>query len=457
MFALEVEYLLGRSFAGDFRDRGEPEWPPHPSRLFSALAAAYFESGNDSNERAALEWLESQPPPLIRAGAAGQPAPVTAFVPTNYPGDAVPVLRGKQPRTFAAQAPSEFTVHFIWPDCEPDPAVAKALDALASRAGYLGKACSLVRMRVRPDAPDANWAPDPSGEYSLRVTGHGRLCELERLFAADLRPSPGPQHRYVNLEERQAREDAVRSEFGHMDVFRRIAGPGLPIEATVTLTDAVRAALMSIAGQAGPVAGILHGHTDRTHCAVVALPFIGSQHADGRLMGFAIVTPRAASPAERRAVLAAGSSLSLLRIPGFADWALEPQDAPALQASLRPATWTRASKVWQTVTPILLDRFPKKKGPSVEEIVAGACRRIGLPGPVRIEHGPYSALEGVPPVPAFRLHRSSDARPRWAVHATIEFNVPVQGPVLLGAGRYFGLGLLRPADSFSKGNADDGR
>jgi CRISPR-associated protein Csb2 len=33
---------------------------------------------------------------------------------------------------------------------------------------------------------------------------------------------------------------------------------------------------------------------------------------------------------------------------------------------------------------------------------------------------------------------------RVLVHATLTFEQPVEGPVLLGAGRYFGLGLFRP-------------
>ena len=36
---------------------------------------------------------------------------------------------------------------------------------------------------------------------------------------------------------------------------------------------------------------------------------------------------------------------------------------------------------------------------------------------------------------------------RVKVHALVEFADPVRGPVLLGAGRFFGLGLFRPADS----------
>ena len=33
---------------------------------------------------------------------------------------------------------------------------------------------------------------------------------------------------------------------------------------------------------------------------------------------------------------------------------------------------------------------------------------------------------------------------RVLVHATLAFGAPVRGPILLSAGRYFGLGLFRP-------------
>jgi CRISPR-associated protein Csb2 len=103
------------------------------------------------------------------------------------------------------------------------------------------------------------------------------------------------------------------------------------------------------------------------------------------------------------------------------------------------------------VTPILLDRFPKKNL-TVEDILASACERIGLPAPLEITHQPYSKLSGVPPVPAFRLVRAKDEKPRWGAHATLRFAAPVQGPITLGAGRYFGLGLMKPI----KGDRDDG-
>jgi CRISPR-associated protein Csb2 len=251
-----------------------------------------------------------------------------------------------------------------------------------------------------------------------------------------------------------AKTDASESEFGQMIVLRKAAGPGLPIEAALTLTEAARKALMSNAGAGRPMTEQIHGHNGDTHCAVVALPFVDREHADGHLMGFAVVLPRRSSTDDRRSVLAACSELAErgLHIPGVGNWTLEPADAAVMAHTLRSATWTQPSTRWRTVTPILLDRFPKKKGPGVEEILAAGCRRIGLREPAKIEHGPYSPITGVAPVPAFRLHRTGEERPRWGVHATFEFEVPVRGPVLVGAGRYFGLGLMRP-----QREAEDGR
>jgi CRISPR-associated protein Csb2 len=80
----------------------------------------------------------------------------------------------------------------------------------------------------------------------------------------------------------------------------------------------------------------------------------------------------------------------------------------------------------------------------VEELIATSCGRIGLPAPASIEHSSYPFLEGSQPVPAFRLHRKPSERARWGVHALLTFREEVCGPVLLGAGRYFGLGLLHP-------------
>jgi CRISPR-associated protein Csb2 len=446
MFALEVEYLLGRSFAGRFQDRSQSEWPPHPGRLFSALAAAYFENGEPVHEREALQWLEQQPPPSIHAGSTGMGAAPLAYVPTNYAGANVPILREKQPRFFPAQGPSEATVHFIW-DAAPPDRTANALGNLAERTGYLGKACSVVQIRRVKAPPEANWKPDMSGEDVLRVPSAGRLNELKRLFAADQMVSAGAQQRYRCTDKLVESKDIAESVFGPMLVYRRIAGPGLPIEAALTLTDAVRRALMSIDGAGGPIEPILSGH-EGVHCAVAPLPFVEHEHADGRLIGFAVILPRAVELHDRRVVMKACKGLEdnglNINKDSRWEWKLEAADAATPFHALRTSTWTRPAREWRTVTPILLDRFPKKKGPTVEDILQVACERAGLPAPESIEHSPYSQVDGVPPVPKFRLQRPGEKRTRWGVHATFRFAGRVRGPLLLGAGRFFGMGLMRP-------------
>ena len=57
-------------------------------------------------------------------------------------------------------------------------------------------------------------------------------------------------------------------------------------------------------------------------------------------------------------------------------------------------------------------------------------------------------ISGVRPAshfPAFPP-RGRDERPiaRRLVHVSVAFDQPVAGPLVLGAGRYFGLGLMRP-------------
>ncbi|GIW39501.1 MAG: hypothetical protein KatS3mg076_0078 [Candidatus Binatia bacterium] len=68
MLALGIRYLNGFVAASETPMRARrPEWPPHPARVFMALAAAHFQTGADPSEREALLWLESLPPPALRA------------------------------------------------------------------------------------------------------------------------------------------------------------------------------------------------------------------------------------------------------------------------------------------------------------------------------------------------------------------------------------------------------
>ena len=84
MFAFGLHYLNGWSMAAaDGARKEQAEWPPHPDRVFMALAAAWFETGEDSAEGEALRWLEALPPPAIAASDADSRTTVVSYVPVN--------------------------------------------------------------------------------------------------------------------------------------------------------------------------------------------------------------------------------------------------------------------------------------------------------------------------------------------------------------------------------------
>ena len=52
MFALGIRFLCDWSMGKRTDSHERPEWPPHPDRVFMALAAAHFEMGVEPAQRA---------------------------------------------------------------------------------------------------------------------------------------------------------------------------------------------------------------------------------------------------------------------------------------------------------------------------------------------------------------------------------------------------------------------
>jgi CRISPR-associated protein Csb2 len=197
VLALGIRYLNGFAAAAEPDARDRPEWPPHPARVFMALAAAHFQSGQDPAERTALEWLESLSPPALRTPAATVRATVTHYVPVNdKPGDqtrpptaliqSLPHLtRDRHERTFARAWLDDEIAYLLWPDVVADTPLAPALDALCANVTRIGHSMSLVQMWVA-DATEAgapNWiADDVRAEIQLRVPGPGMLADLKRRY-----------------------------------------------------------------------------------------------------------------------------------------------------------------------------------------------------------------------------------------------------------------------------------
>src|SRR5207253_2836293 len=94
---------------------------------FSALVAAWGEAGEDSDQRAALEWLERLEPPGIAASRdISFRTSFTSYVPVNDdsspmgkkgpygPMGSLPIGRNRQPRQFPAVVPESPTFFLRW-------------------------------------------------------------------------------------------------------------------------------------------------------------------------------------------------------------------------------------------------------------------------------------------------------------------------------------------------------
>ncbi len=485
MFSVAWQYLNGRSVAST-PDRLAAEWPPHPDRVFQALVAAWGETGESPDERAALEWIERQPPPELAAPEADPRDAHTAFVPVNdvegsrrareY-GDPMrsllPSVRGRKERQFHSAHVGDAVCALIWPEAVPEPAVASALESLCAKVTHLGHSSSLVRMWIESDPPMSTLIPSDAGSPAfLRVPHSGRL---DALITAYSRGEEGWQRPPMALSAaygpRALADEAVTGDFGvDWVVLRTVRGHPFGLGQAPALVAALRATLMK-AADANPAAlALISGHDpdtggrmERPHLAIVPLGDVGHAHADGHVLGMAMVFPRGVPFETRDACLAAwvaaGDESGRVDLVFGAAGVLSLADETRERRprALRVEIWCRPSTHWASVTPLALDRLPPRRTKDPDawaaNQIAGACERIGLPRPVGVRLLPVSRFEGAPACRGFPpLRRREDGGPRRHVHASLAFDRPVAGPVLLGAGRYRGYGICRP---FASGQEEE--
>ncbi len=469
MLRLDIRLLTG-AYRAAAADRQGSEWPPHPDRIFSALVCAWAENGAEAAGLEAMRWLESLPAPAIKAPAAAARNVPTVYVPPNdrSKGRRELGLPAKlQARAFPAVVPEEPTVRYWWEAGEDGiTRHLPALDRIARSVGYLGHSASLVSMRFLRDQrePEARFLPDPAGRVLLRMPYEGRLDDLIRGYEAAMkqkhrkeawRPEPAPAVAYRDRDEEPAAADLPAGSHGRNWLVLASAEARTPaLEAFASVAEAMRNAVLVHAGE--PVPPLLSGHAgdavlQAPHLAILPLANVGFDWSDGKLFGLALVLPRErdglADPlrsALERAVarfLEAGGTLALGR---FGIWTLVHDPTPE-KASLRPGRYLRAARRFASVTPVVLPRHMKRKrGDTAEAQIALACRQQGLPEPERIEAGPHPHLRGTGFASKKHWHTTGRFASRSLVHARLTFGDPVCGPLLLGAGRHFGLGLMLP-------------
>jgi CRISPR-associated protein Csb2 len=396
----------------------------------------------------------------------------------------LPDRRGRQPRTLPAMTPHAPRVRYSWPAAEPSLEVKNNLEEVARRLVRLGHSSSLVACRVLERAPATEtkgfsaplqrWRPTVGQGIPMRVVSRGQLDRLEQAFekhrGVEPRALPAVRQAYER-EGAGASSAPTNSVFGEWIVLREMAGEngrrlGLKLSKTEDITRAVRGALLSHAEQSIP--DVLSGHDEggrpleRPHVAYVPLADIGSPYASGNVLGVAVLLPRSIEGDERRAVLRAigrweqnGLRLTLGRAGALELQRVVDNDP---RKTLDPEWWLRPARRWGSVTPIALDKNPgnlyssdpkeaSAAARNAEEIVMRACQRVGLPEPRWVEIIRRSLFDAAPParnyMPFPKKSSNGTGFSRVCVHIEMCFDEPVTGPVLIGAGRYFGVGLCR--------------
>lgn len=503
MIALGIRYLTGYSVATN-PARERPEWPPHPGRVFMAMAAAHFESGADPEERAALEWLEAARPPALRASDTDERTSVRAYVPVNDDHGGI-LRRPRQERAFPRTRPYDDRVYLIWA-AEPAEETRAALARLCAKVTRVGHSMSAVQMWVLPedDRPEPNWLPDVAGrDGRLRVAATGTLRSLEAAFNGDAIqqlgvlsetvaaakgrektrlkselqmkfPSGPPESRRPQLVHWQgyvrppaAGLDQVVAD-GPFDenfvVLARTEGAMLGLDSTLKLTGALRNSAMKAAGETVPE--WLSGHdaagvpSQHPHVAFFPLPYVGFEFADGHVLGLGIAVPRnvrltdcATGDEELRRFLGpllfdpdTGQERSILLWEKQAwRWLLERETRERPPLTLQPASWTRPSSAWASVTPVVLHHHPKKREGDLERIVKQAFVSALFPEPGSVSIQSVSAVEGAGHAMALPPFTEGGANLcRYQTHVVAHFRQPLRGPMLVGRGRFRGYGLFRP-------------
>lgn len=500
---LEVFFHVGRY-------HGIPEWPPSPARVFQALVAGAARGRTLSARRlSALEQLELAPPPVVGAGRTRRGQAVTMYMPNNdldaEDGDPARVEKIRAKKVFRPELfDAEIPVVYLWTFESLQPEQRDGLADLAEDLYQLGRGIDPAWAKARwlDDAERATYESDYSGVFfrptegrhgiSMPAPTEGTVASLQRRFAA--------------MEDRLSLEGAGRTAYW---AFRQPPKPRLgkvtynsaPTRCLFDLTPTDKEspstgfATIGMHTVAAFVEAIRDGARERL---VSALPD-RQPTIDAHLVGRAAVPV----PSQERVRIIPLPSLGhphvrpairrvLVEVPhGIADlsvedvlWAfsgLEPE--PAFACRLVPTTVDgmlkhygigKDARSWQTVTAAALPvvrrridpaRLAHEKRLDVRErsesktatergqeeasavfAVRQAIRHAAIdahPLAIEVRREPFAAhgarAERFEHAERFSKHRL------W--HVCIRFDRPVAGPVILGDGRYLGLGLMHPTEA----------
>lgn len=486
-------------------NEADVEWPPSPWRLLRALIAVWHRKLDscefpESQLKRLIKAL-SQTPPVYRLPPAVH-AHTRHYMPARDGKRDRPVLVFD---AFLRVDPVDELI-IAWPELELDTEAALLLGRLLADLGFLGRAESWVEAR-RLETWDTGLVNCHPGELSIQLdTGEAlEPVRLLRPMSAEeyatWREKTHARIKWESIRSRQQRGlmertlpagilDALRLETGDVQaagwsrvpgaaevLYQRpanalsttkfvadqvskeaklvyttarfaLAGKPLPrIEDAVKLGELLRVALMH---QAKKVLGednipeVLSGHgmpINNRHAHAFYLP--EDADGDGRI-DHLVLHAAAGLPSEAVSIL---DRLNKLYQPGGNEWQIVLEDVFDLATTQQEglSSLLQSSQYWISVTPYL-HPWHAKRGFGVLEQVVKECQLRGLPEP-EAQLLPVIDINDRMRRPShfhrFRSKRGLTQPDTRGWFLQLVFPERIQGPLALGFGCHFGLGLFQ--------------
>jgi CRISPR-associated protein Csb2 len=459
----------------------------------------------------ALDWLQKHtsihPPVIIapRSKAYQEGDGVIRFVPNNDDGthfhpELHRVAKPTIPTLFLLEPDQKPEVHYAWdisdaPDAPADH-IRDAARSLTTLGWGIDMAFADARLATGDDVQKLKgirWYPKKNaGSFrdTLRTptydaeTGECTLCDLRHCHSTFInriehgkplktvdKPKIFDRVLYTSVERPARRLHAVfklldpnedPARYPHAKLVH-IAGMVRHL-AIKAMTDAEADADFVnrvVRGKREPSAG-----DDHKQFSYVPLPSIGHEHADGIIRNVMLVAPIGM---ERELTdLAHRIDGQPLKPEGeFGECKSDLSPTEVYRAELRlftpPANkfidthYLGTSRIWQTVTPVILDGHNKKSktdkpdtiARETEKLICKALQRAGIETPCKFTWQAIPFLKNCLSAHKYDrngrhtgYHRPTHLKDMTAVHVQLTFDHPIPGPLAIGAGRHCGLGTF---------------
>ncbi|MCF6364522.1 MAG: type I-U CRISPR-associated protein Csb2, partial [Gammaproteobacteria bacterium] len=474
------------------------EWPPAPWRVCRALISTWYHKAD--HQSFTFDQLEA----MIDVLSETQPVYELPSAVHTHTRHYMPQWKGNTSLVFDAFArvnPQDELV-MAWPELELANDSVMLLDELLHKLGYLGRAESWVEARRLLDKelpetftcrPGENAVDTDTGEVMGEVVrllvpqSHQIYRQWRRKFAdnkiseqkgkkkkllqqttpksltkalcldtSELQKagwSQPPAGKFVNylrpvdcLRPKRARPK-TRTRSVTTARFMLVGKPLPRIEDAVRIGEQFRAALMGkakyVLGGEGNIPPELSGHDlgqGNRHGHAFYLP--EDADTDGRIDHILLHAPDGLSASAQRVL----ARINMFRGKQGREWQVILEGVGTTGNFCADSRYTGESSVWQSVTPYLHPWFAKKRF-TLEDQIRRECRERGLPEPIKIERLESITVKGRARR-AIHFHRFRNKRGLTQPDTRggflkLYFVEPLGGPLALGFGCHFGLGLFQ--------------